>query len=102
MASGLQHDCHHHLASLKKYTIPSHPLFTWLVCPHYTAECFIYLSLAFLSAPQGELLNKTVASALVFVVINLGITASTTKQWYSEKFGVDSVRQKWKMIPGIF
>ncbi|KAJ5924972.1 hypothetical protein N7454_007611 [Penicillium verhagenii] len=30
MASGLQHDCHHFLFSLKKYTLPDHPIFRGL------------------------------------------------------------------------
>jgi 3-oxo-5-alpha-steroid 4-dehydrogenase 3 len=102
MASGIQHDCHHYLSSLKKYTVPSHPVFLWVVCPHYTAECVIYLSLALLAAPEGEIINKTVLSALLFVMGNLGITAANSKQWYIQKFGEDSVRGRWKMIPGIF
>lgn len=102
MASGVQHDCHHYLASLKKYAVPSHPLFLRVLCPHYTAECVIYLSLALLAAPQGEVLNKTLLCTLLFVVVNLGITAGNSKRWYIEKFGEESVRGRWRMIPGIY
>lgn len=102
MASGIQHDCHHYLSSLKEYTVPKHPLFQWVVCPHYTAECAIYLSLALLAAPRGELVNKSVLCGLLFVVVNLGVTAYNTGKWYEAKFGKDSVRGKWKMLPGIF
>ncbi|OGM44620.1 protein DFG10 [Aspergillus bombycis] len=101
-ASGLQHDAHHYLFSLKKYTLPSHPLFRSIVCPHYTAECAIYLSLALLAAPQGEMINKTVLSAVVFVTVNLGVTASETKRWYMQKFGENSVRERWNMIPWVY
>jgi 3-oxo-5-alpha-steroid 4-dehydrogenase 3 len=102
MASGLQHDCHHYLASLKKYTLPSHPLFEWIVCPHYTAECVIYLSLALLAAPSGEQINKTILCGLLFIVVNLGVTAASSKRWYMQKFGEQNVRHKWKMIPFLY
>lgn len=102
IASGLQHDCHHYLFSLKKYTVPTHPLFSRIVCPHYTAECAIYLSLAVLAAPEGETVNKTLASCFCFVAVNLGITAATSKQWYRAKFGETAVQGKWKMIPWVF
>ncbi|KAB8236334.1 hypothetical protein BDV23DRAFT_171730 [Aspergillus alliaceus] len=101
-ASGLQHDAHHYLFSLTKYTLPSHPLFRRIVCPHYTAECAIYLSLALLAAPRGELINKTVLSAAVFVAVNLGVTAAVTKRWYMQKFGENSVRERWNMIPWVY
>ncbi|KAE8349373.1 hypothetical protein BDV28DRAFT_151954 [Aspergillus coremiiformis] len=101
-ASGLQHDAHQHLFSLKKYTLPSHPMFRRIVCPHYTAECVIYLSLALLAAPRGEMINKTVLSALVLVSVNLGVTAAATKCWYMQKFGENSVRERWNMIPWLY
>lgn len=102
LASGLQHDCHLYLASLPKYTLPSQPIFQILVCPHYTAECFIYLSLAILTAPEGALLNSTVFAAFLFVSVNLTVTASITKEWYERKYGKDSVAHRWRMIPFLF
>lgn len=102
LASGIQHDCHAYLASLKKYTLPVHPAFQRLVCPHYFAECIIYLALSFVSAPAGSTLNWTVACALVFVGVNLGITADGTKKWYEAKFGKESVSRRWKMIPFMY
>ncbi|KAL4953412.1 hypothetical protein BDW69DRAFT_4813 [Aspergillus filifer] len=102
IASGLQHDCHHYLFSLEKYTLPAHPMFSYILCPHYTSECIIYLSLALLGAPLGETFNKTLLSAVFFVAVNLGITASTTRTWYMQKFGDAAVKGKWNMIPFIF
>jgi 3-oxo-5-alpha-steroid 4-dehydrogenase 3 len=102
VASGLQHDSHHYLFSLKKYTLPEHPMFRGVVCPHYGAECIIYLSLALLAAPQGELVNKTMLCCLAFVAVNLGLTARNTKQWYAQKFGKDSVQDWWFMIPYVY
>ena len=102
LASGLQHDCHAYLASLPKYTLPVHPVFQALVCPHYFAECLIYLSLAIIGAPKGAVFNKTMLSALVFVGTNLGVTASISKQWYEKKFGTEAVAEKWRMVPWMF
>lgn len=104
VASGLQHDFHHYLFSLKKYTLPDHPLFRPIVCPHYGAECFIYLSIAIIGAPPGEIVNKTLLTCLAFVAVNLGLTAQTTKEWYKEKFSKDAdvVQSRWLMIPWIY
>ena len=102
IASGLQHDCHHFLFSLKKYTLPDHPLFRGIVCPHYGAECLIYLSLTYLAAPPGQVVNKTMLSCLAFVAVNLGLTAQNTKTWYMEKFGREAVQDRWLMIPYIY
>lgn len=102
VASGVQHDCHHYLFSLEKYTLPTHPVFTRVVSPHYTAECATYLSLALLAAPKGGLVNKTLLSSLCFVAVNLGVTAGTSREWYRTKFGDDAVRGKWNMIPWVY
>lgn len=107
VASGMQHDCHHFLFSLKKYSLPDHPIFRAVVCPHYGAECIIYLSLALLGAPRGQMVNKTLLTCLAFVAVNLGITARTTKNWYLEQFGGDredyeQIKSRWLMIPYIY
>lgn len=101
-ASLKQNDCHRHLASLKKYTLPSTSWFQYIVCPHYTCECLVYLSIAFVAAPTGQILNRSVLSGLLFVAVNLGATAQGTKQWYADKFGADKVAPRWKMIPFLF
>ncbi|KAI5293341.1 hypothetical protein KEM52_005630 [Ascosphaera acerosa] len=102
LASGIQHDCHHYLASLPRYTLPVHDAFRSIISPHYTAECIIYLSLAGLAAPQGHLVNKTVLAGAFFVVVNLGVSAGNSKGWYERKFGAESVRARWRMVPGIY
>ncbi|CAG8091619.1 unnamed protein product [Penicillium salamii] len=102
IASGLQHDSHHYLSSLKKYTLPEHPMFRGVVCPHYGAECVIYLSLALVAAPQGEWINKTMLTCFIFVAVNLGLTARNTKEWYASKFGNNSVKDWWFMIPYVY
>ncbi|KAI0013670.1 hypothetical protein F4779DRAFT_625162 [Xylariaceae sp. FL0662B] len=98
----MQHRCHRYLSGLKKYTLPEDGMFQYLVCPHYTCECLLYLSLAIMGAPEDHLYNKTLVCAVLFVSVNLGVTANGTKKWYGERFGCEKVQGKWKMIPGIF
>ena len=102
IASGVQHDCHTYLAALPKYSLPSHPAFHNLICPHYTAECVIYLSMAVIAASSGFGVNGTIFTALVFVSVNLGITASITKEWYAKKFGAEKVHKRWNLLPYVF
>ena len=79
-----------------------HPIFQVLVCPHYTAECVIYLSLAIISAPKGAVINKTMFTAFLFVSTNLAVTASMTKEWYELKFGKEAVAKRWKIMPSLY
>ena len=102
LASGVQHDCHAYLASLPRYTLPIHPVFQSFICPHYTAECLIYLSLAFIAAPKGALINRTMFTVFVFVSANLTVTATTSKEWYERKFGKEAVAHRWIMLPGLY
>ncbi|KAI2630965.1 hypothetical protein GGR54DRAFT_178812 [Hypoxylon sp. NC1633] len=97
----MQYKCHSYLSRLKKYSLPEDGLFKYLICPHYTCECALYLSLALVAAPEGQLYNRTLICALLFVGVNLGVTAHGTKRWYGEKFGDERVRGKWSMIPGV-
>ncbi|RMZ07723.1 hypothetical protein D0860_04966 [Hortaea werneckii] len=137
-ASGFQHDCHAYLCSLKSpsshtttttsasdnndsdptipkpkdsYRLPTHPAFTHLLVPHYTAESLLYLSLAFLAAPQseagGRIFNYTLLAAWVFVVVNLGVTAQGTREWYLSRFGGsregrETVLRRWRLVPGVW
>ncbi|RMX72019.1 hypothetical protein D0869_15042 [Hortaea werneckii] len=150
LASGFQHDCHAYLCSLKSpastptskddndsssssssgkpkdsYKLPTHPAFTHLIVPHYTAECLLYLSLAFLAAPaphpqspttagaraqaagRGSVFNYTLLSACIFVVVNLGVTAQGTREWYLVRFGGspegrELVERRWRLVPGVW
>ncbi|KAI6902381.1 hypothetical protein KC318_g8313 [Hortaea werneckii] len=149
LASGFQHDCHAYLCSLKSpssttttttattstnddnnasspgkpkdsYQLPTHPAFTHLIVPHYTAECLLYLSLAFLAAPAprspqgapgaggtGRIFNYTLLSACIFVVVNLGVTAQGTREWYLVRFGGsqegrERVLRRWRLVPGVW
>lgn len=102
LASGIQHDCHKYLAGLRKYTLPEHRLFQLVVCPHYTSECFIYIAIAIAAAPKGYAMNTTILSGLGFVISNLAVTADSTRRWYIEKFGVNRLRGRWRLLPYIY
>lgn len=102
LASGIQHDCHAYLASLPKYSLPVHPVFQVLVCPHYFAESLIYLSLAIIGAPRDAVFNKTILTAFFFVTTNLAVTASTSKEWYERRFGKEAVAGRWRVVPWLF
>lgn len=77
-------------------------MFRRLICPHYTCECLLYLSMAVVAAPAGQLCSRTLLCGLLFVAANLGVTAGGTKRWYAEKFGEQAVREKWTMIPLLY
>lgn len=102
----LQHEYHAYLYRLRTehsgYQLPSHPLFRNLLCPHYTCEVMIYLLLSLLAAPVGRYCNWTLASATVFVAVNLGVTASGTKDWYEQRFGAEKVKRRRRMIPWVW
>ena len=102
LASGIQHECHKHLASLEKYTLPNNRFFRSVVCPHYTSECIIYLAIAVAAAPKGQVTNWTILAGLCFVVSNLGVTADSTRKWYVEKFGQEKLKQRWRMMPYVY
>ena len=77
-------------------------MFRFLVCPHYTCECLLYLSMAVAGAPDGAAYNRTLICGLVFIVTNLGVTAGATRKWYMDKFGADADSKKWNMIPLLY
>jgi 3-oxo-5-alpha-steroid 4-dehydrogenase 3 len=101
-ASYKQNEFHRHLASLKKYTLPTKGWFRYIICPHYTSECLVYVAMSIITAPRGSLVNRTVLCGLVFAAGNIGLTAHGTKRWYADKFGADKVAGRWKMIPLVY
>ena len=86
--SSQQYQVHRYLASLREYRVPDHPIFTKtnLVCPHYGCEVNIYLTLAILAARDTRIFNITMLCAVLFVMVNLGVTAEMTKQWQMQQF----------------
>ncbi|EON63413.1 hypothetical protein W97_02640 [Coniosporium apollinis CBS 100218] len=105
LASGIQHAAHHHLFTLPSspnYVLPTHLVFKHVLCPHYTAECVIYLCLSVIAAPVGQPVNWTVFCGLVFVAVNLGVTSVGTREWYVARFGKERAGERKGMVPGLF
>lgn len=84
-ASCVQHVVHRELASVvpivDKYGIPKSILFTYIACPHYLAEVFIYASslLVLLQSFPAFLL-------FIFDVSIMSSAAVDTKKWYIRTF----------------
>ncbi|KAF9170983.1 hypothetical protein BGX21_007274 [Mortierella sp. AD011] len=101
-----QYRCHVILANLRKpssrgasagvqrqqeYKVPFGDWFQYLVTPHYSAEMVIYLGLYLMVSSSLSLpISPTVPTmlySLVWVIVNLGIVARETDQWYRTRFG---------------
>lgn len=99
-ASYRQAILHRYLFKLKKYTLPNEHGFTSLIAPHYTAECVLYGALAVIAAPPGCFINWNLVCALIFVAVNLGVTADGTKRWMLSKFPDrrNDIERRWNLI----
>ncbi|BFZ63818.1 hypothetical protein YB2330_004950 [Saitoella coloradoensis] len=100
-----QYTLHSHLASLRpptstaskpEYKLPTHPAFLNTVAPHYTAEIGIYAAMVL--ANSGR--NLTLWCALVWVVVNLSVSATSSREWMIEMFG-EKGRRRWVIMPGV-
>lgn len=104
-ASQVQFSAHKHLASLPSapnYQIPTDRLFARNLTPHYFAEYLIYAALASIAAPPGYFVNLTIACGAAFVLVNLGVTAHGTREWYVRRFGAERINGKYRMIPKVW
>ncbi|KAI7832758.1 3-oxo-5-alpha-steroid 4-dehydrogenase-domain-containing protein [Gamsiella multidivaricata] len=126
-ASWHQHRCHVILADLRKpvvvktrgsskaggaeeakgsqeYRVPFGDWFEYLVTPHYSAEMVIYFALYLtLSSSSSSLSPMTLLFAWVWVVVNLGIVAKETDQWYRSRFGEAYAGQRRAiLIPFVY
>ena len=100
-----QHHCHCALAELRKpassnsvastYSIPRGSGFSYLLCPHYTAELLVYLSFVMLRSCLLQWL------ALVWTAVNLSITAHKTRHWYASKWPHADWTSKWNIVPFV-
>lgn len=54
-----------------------------MACPHYTCEALLYLALALLFASNEW--NGTAGLLVLWVTVNLGVTAEKTRRWYQER-----------------
>uniref|UniRef100_A0A060TFF6 Polyprenal reductase n=1 Tax=Blastobotrys adeninivorans TaxID=409370 RepID=A0A060TFF6_BLAAD len=91
VSTAVQFHAHHHLASLKKYSLPQAGLFKLVACPHYLAEIGIYTAIALASKTPPSVVT------LFWVIVNLGASANQTQLYYSQVYGNGA--PKWAIIP---
>ncbi|KAG5356719.1 hypothetical protein CKK34_6090 [Yarrowia sp. E02] len=99
VASILQYQCHVHLSSLVKYSLPTFWPFKITVCPHYTCEVVIYLSYIGVALATGSSPNYGLLLAPLFTLTVLTTSAKNSKEWYKNKFPEYGV--KWLTVPGL-
>lgn len=74
-----QYRNHYHLASLKKYSLPTHGLFKFVLCAHYFDEIVIYFLFALLYT------SLVYTLILLWVFVNLSTSANESWKWYIKK-----------------
>ncbi|KAJ2235975.1 hypothetical protein IWW45_002161 [Coemansia sp. RSA 485] len=108
-ASVHQWRCHHILYRLRsramvrqsiehKYVVPDGDLFSLVSCPHFLCEIVIYVSIWTAAGFQATTLVWTIC----WTVVNLGITARETQQWYRQKFGPEYPQGRKALVPYVW
>ncbi|KAK9458156.1 hypothetical protein V1511DRAFT_454229 [Dipodascopsis uninucleata] len=86
---------HQRLSQLKKYSPPPpSALFQYIVCPHYTCEILVYVSIAWMCN-----FSKASISVLAWTTVNLCASAEQSRAFYVSKFGEECVAGRWNTIP---
>lgn len=85
---------HHYLSTLVKYTLPNKGLFHFVSCAHYFDEILIYLSYFLV------LRNGSAFIVLLWVIINLSVSANQSWLFYKSKFTTG--KHYWRIIPFIY
>ena len=79
------------------YQLPSGFLFNYICCPHYTMEIIIYIVLYNINP------TITQASILMWVCVNLSVTASVQYTWYYKHYMYEMKRRGIKrLVPFIW
>jgi len=98
IASVQQFRAHYHLAHLVKYSLPK---FKVVASPHYFYEVVIYTVFMLFSVKNGiNLTSLMFISSLIFVVVNLSVSAVETYRYYQHKYR-EEFDLKWAIFPGI-
>ena len=110
------------------YSIPDSGWFKQVSCPHYLSEVMIYLMFALIMHNESHTPVQSDARAwekylpdlspgtatlatiyrlkhwilLVWVIVNLSISASRSHDWYHENFGETYPQQRKRLIPFIW
>ncbi|KAF9177405.1 hypothetical protein BGZ51_008470 [Haplosporangium sp. Z 767] len=78
-----------HMPRKQEYKVPFGDWFKYMVTPHYSAEMVIYFGFLLMVSSSGAVkgMATTLLIAWIWVVVNLGIVARETDQWYRMRFG---------------
>mmetsp|Transcript_4768 Transcript_4768/g.12015 ORF Transcript_4768/g.12015 Transcript_4768/m.12015 type:complete len:342 (-) Transcript_4768:42-1067(-) len=104
----MQYQSHCTLASIRKgggqaapgkskYSVPQGLWFTHCSSPHYLAEILLYVGFITLSTGWGA----DTLLLMTMVVMNLGLSAGMTHQWYKATFKTYP-KARWAMVPLIY
>lgn len=118
----------HHFSTQIYYSIPMGGWFNYISCPHYLSEIMIYFMLALLihnnnlqkynfliddKEKNNEFYNLSLLILtimhnfkhwilLLWVVVNLSISANRTHDWYRKNFGLNYPQERKRLIPFIW
>jgi 3-oxo-5-alpha-steroid 4-dehydrogenase 3 len=82
------------------YKIPTGGWFRMVSCPHYLAEIILYMCFTILVAFDHS--TRRMGLVLLFVVLNLSVTAIRTHRWYCEHCPGYIHLQRRALIPFVF
>ncbi|KAH3685746.1 hypothetical protein WICPIJ_003295 [Wickerhamomyces pijperi] len=85
---------HIHLSNIVKYNLPKFGFFKYICCAHYFDEILMYLSIF------AAIRNFSFALVLLWVVINLSVSAIESREFYKRRDILGKV-PKWSIIPCI-
>ncbi|KAI8322019.1 hypothetical protein GQ54DRAFT_297628 [Martensiomyces pterosporus] len=80
------------------YVIPTGDLFNYVSCPHFLCEIIIYISIWLATSCQ----SNTLLFVIGWEVVNLGITAKESQQWYKRTFGDKYPRTRRALVPFLW
>ena len=80
-----------------KHRIPFGDWFQYISCPHYFAECIIYLAFIIVASSA----HMSMWALVIFVWVNQLVAARITHNWYKENFS-NYPKDRYAVIPYIF
>lgn len=94
---------HQHLASLKKYTIPTFRLFEFTPSAHYLDEIIMYAILLRFYYVCSEIwgIQASFTGIFLLVAANLSVSAKETFVYYKIKFG-EQFTTPYKLVPYVW
>jgi 3-oxo-5-alpha-steroid 4-dehydrogenase 3 len=82
------------------YGIPRGGWFERVSCPHYLAECVLYLGLCVAHASDDATRTRSALAMLLAVFANLALAARRNHAWYLKNMP-EYPRDRWAMVPYV-